>query len=64
MTFDFIATNMARRDLGSYNGIADSVNAYQVTRARQDFGEELFCKLEVETQKRCPTDTIIYLKRY
>ena len=50
-TFISLQFGLTKSVIATYNGIADSVNAYQVTRARQDFGEELFCKLEVETTK-------------
>ena len=49
--FKFLQFGLKKSVIATYNGIADSANAYHVTQARQDFGEGLFCKLEVGTTK-------------
>ena len=50
-TFKPLEFGLAKSVIATYNGIADSVNAYQITKALREFGEQLFCKLEVETTK-------------
>ena len=48
--------------IATYNGIADSVNAYQVTQARQ-VSKNYFANWKLEQQKRSPTVSVYLFKK-